>query len=130
MFKLYNIFFYLVLSPDRVVLVRGALHDGVHLVGQLGKLHVTPAEFVAISAVLMKLYSSSFCLRSVDSLVCACSVPGTESAHVCTLSKAEGEAPSWKIGTVARLGSHVDVVDLMAHGGLRGVLHAVGEGPV
>ena len=60
----------------------------------------------------------------------ACSVPGSESAHVCTLSKAEGEAPSWKIGTVAGLGSHVDVVDLMAHGGLRGVLHAVGEGPV
>ena len=123
-------FFYLVLSPDSAVLVRGALHDGVHLVGQLGKLHVTPAKFVARSAVLMKLYGSFFCLRSVDSLVCACSVPGSESAHVCTLSKAEGEAPSWKIGTVAGLGSHVDVVDLLAHGGRHGVLQAVGEGPV
>ena len=123
-------FFYLVLSPDSAVLVRGAPHDGVHLVRQLGKLHVAPAEFVAMFVVLMKLYGSFFCLRSVGSLVCACSVPGSQSAHVCTLSMAAGEAPSWKLGIVARLGSHVDVVDLKAHGGRRGVLHAVGEGPV
>ena len=123
-------FFYLVLSPDSAVVVLGVLHDGVHLVDQLGELQVTPAEFVTRSAVLMKLSGSFFCLRSVDSLVCACSVAVSVSAHVCTLSKAKGEAPSWKFGTVGRLGSHVDVVDLLAHGGRHGVLQAVGEGPV
>ena len=57
-------------------------------------------------------------------------MPGSQSAHVCTLFMAVGEAPSWKLGIVARLGSHVDVVDPRAHGGRLGVLHAVGEGPV
>ena len=41
-----------------------------------------------------------------------------------------GEAPSWKLGIVARLGSHVDVDGLKVHGGRLGVLQAVGEGPV
>ena len=40
-----------------------------------------------------------------------------------------GEPPSWMLGVVARLGSNVDVDCLKVHGGLPGVLQAVGEGP-
>ena len=71
------------------------LHDGVPLGDLRVEQQVPLAEFVVTPVVLVGVSGLFFCLRSVDSFVRACSVTVSVSAHDCTLSKAEGEAPSW-----------------------------------